>query len=178
MGEQTKIRPESIVIMGNPSFIAGTYNEYIKAEVDKTNSQPEKSSYPFIISAQTSDGKAFEAKGNTSENEAKTAQITNYKVGDKEYRLLKPVEVKIEDGKLSKGIEIFEQLINKGSATTGRFGSRETIKSEHVSTKTADLSTDKAMQAAKAQVDQHNEGFKSAFNNLPAKSTGKETSLG
>ena len=179
MGEQTKIRSESIVIMGNPSFIAGTYNEVTKAEVDKTNLQPEKASYPFILTAKTVDGKAFEATGNTSENQAKIAKITNYKVDDKEHKLPEPLEVKIEDGKLATdSLKKFEQLINKSSAIFDIFGSRETIKSEHIPSGTLTLSVDKNMKAALAQVNEPTTDFKSAFNTVPNKQQDSSKFLG
>ncbi|MEQ1705729.1 MAG: hypothetical protein ABL867_07145 [Rickettsiales bacterium] len=174
MAEQIKIDTKSIAISGNPSFITGNHNEVIKGSVDKTRPSPEKESYLFVITAKTSDGKDFVATGNTSKDEIKTAKITNYKVGNEERKLLEPLEVKIENGKLAaESLENFEQLINTGSITIGRFGSRKTIKSEDIN-----LPKDSNLKAALEQANQPASEFKSAYSNVPnAKPTGKEVGI-
>jgi|GEM_PF-3700698 len=170
MAEQIKIVPKSIVITGNPSFIAGTYNEFTKADVDKTSPSPTEASHSFIITAETSDGGKFVATGNTSKDQTRIAKITNYKVGNTERKLPEPLEVKIEDGKLAaESLENFEQLINTGSITIGRFGSRKTIKSEDIqSSSNLKAALDKALSTP----------FESAYNNIPnAKPAGKEVGI-
>ncbi|MEK6745524.1 MAG: hypothetical protein AABY33_00625 [Pseudomonadota bacterium] len=162
MAEQIKIVPKSIVITGNPSFIAGTYNEFTKADVDKTSPSPTEASHSFIITAETSDGGKFVATGNTSKDQTRIAKITNYKVGNTERKLPEPLEVKIEDGKLAaESLENFEQLINTGSITIGRFGSRKTIKSEDIKTLPKDSNLKAALDKGLGTP------FESSYNNLP-----------
>lgn len=171
MGEQTKIRPESIVITKNPSFMDGTSDGLTQIDIAKMRSPLKNAPSPLTISGETSEGKPFKAEGGTSDtNGLKTAKITNYKVGNMDYKLSEPLEVKFENGRLHKDSVVnFEELINKGSTSTGQFLSKKTIRSQYVSEKVSSLDNSEAMKTAMAQANQHDPDFTSAFKNVPGK---------